>query len=71
MATIKPASMQQKNDVYIALQHLKRARVLLTRADCPNSVERVRGALKSTEGAYRHIGHRVRRSEVPQTKGQS
>lgn len=44
-----------------ALRHLRIARRLLTTADCPRARERVRLALKSTEGARRNVQARAHR----------
>ena len=49
-----------------ALRHLRQARDLLTAANAPRAADRVRGALKSAEGALRHA-ERVR---CPTCRGQ-
>lgn len=56
--TLKPATIQQVADVRHAVELLRTSRNLLVSADCPRSAERVRLALKSAEGALRHIEHR-------------
>lgn len=43
-----------------ALAHLQNARDALAVADCPAALTRVRSAIKSTEGALRHVQRRYR-----------
>lgn len=68
-APIKPATEQDVKDIEFAFGHLRRARELLARADAPRALERVRDALSSTEGALRHVRHRLRRTPTPPPRG--
>lgn len=49
----------QVADVQAALDHLKMARAILARNECPKALERVDGAINSTEGAVRHMKRRA------------
>ena len=60
---IKPASAADVEAVGIACAMLREARNLLAKAGASRSAERVRRALKSVEGAGRHVAHRHRRSQ--------
>lgn len=55
---LKPADNSQPASLVIALHHLREARRFLAHADCPRSLARVRAALKSAEGARRHMQRR-------------
>lgn len=59
---IKPATAADVEAVGIACAMLREARNLLTRAGASRSADRVRRALKSAEGAGRHVAHRRRRT---------
>jgi hypothetical protein len=50
-----------------ALYHLRQARALLLAAGALKSVTRVRFALKSAEGAYRHVGLKTREANRDET----
>ena len=54
--------------VSLALYHLRRARYALRLADAPRAIAKVRQALASTEGAQRHMHHRMARSALPSPK---
>ena len=47
-----------------ALEHLRQARDLLKLTGCDKSVERVRSAIKSVEGALRHLDRRIGHSTL-------
>ncbi len=63
MRTIRPATAIGLAQVGNALARLHQARRLLRDADCPRAVEAVSIAMKSVEGAQRHMRHRVARME--------
>lgn len=46
---------ERSQNVLTAIYHLRAARDLLIEAECPRTLERVRGALKSADGARRHV----------------
>jgi len=46
-----------------AIEHLRSARELLTRAEAPRTLARVRLAISSAKGARRHAGHDDIRAE--------
>lgn len=54
-----PATEDNVEHAKTALAHLKLARHHLMLAGAPQSIQRVRSAIKSTEGALRHIERRV------------
>lgn len=60
MNRIKPATLQQQYAAENALAYLRKARRWLVYADCPQTVDKLRSTIKSTEGAIRHIQRRVR-----------
>lgn len=47
------------------LKYLKCARNDAVAAGCPQTAKAIRRALKSAEGAMRHMGHRLNRSTKP------
>jgi len=51
---LRATSHQDLQDVRLAIAMLKQARALLKASDCPQSLKKVRSAIKSAEGAYRH-----------------
>lgn len=61
--TIKPATWDQAANVEMALADLRSARARLKAADCPQAARKVRSALKSADGALRHVRHRLQRSK--------
>ncbi len=63
MRTIRPATAIGAAQIESALMRLRHARRLLRFADCPRAVRAVSIALKSVEGAQRHMRHRVARME--------
>ncbi len=63
MRTIRPATAIGLAQVGSALACLHKARRLLRDADCPRAVLAISIALKSVEGAQRHMRHRVARQK--------
>lgn len=60
---MKPATTAEQDSARMALVKLREALALLTICDSPKTAARVRAAIKSCEGAVRHID---RRAAVPQ-----
>ena len=60
---IRPATDDQAIHPANAIKLLKKARGWMTAADCPRAMEALQAALKSAEGAQRHMRHRRRRTE--------
>lgn len=56
---IKPASHADVRMVKRALEDLRRARNALTHTGCRSAAAKVRKAMKSCEGAVRHVERRV------------
>ncbi|RWH50256.1 hypothetical protein [Mesorhizobium sp.] len=56
--SLKPATAHDALDVLRAIDHLREARRLLKRCGATKATNKVRRALKSAEGAERHIQHR-------------
>lgn len=46
-----------------AVAFLRRARDCMAAADCPLAMKALRHALKSAEGAQRHMSHRLRQTK--------
>lgn len=63
MRSVKPASPADRDAVREAIDHLRSARHLLARSRAPRAAAAVRKALRSAEGAARHLDHRIRRSQ--------
>lgn len=67
---LTPATARDVSNVLDALEHLRAARRLLSAADCPAALPKVASAIKSTEGALRHVQRRYRASfTLPQVDG--
>ena len=64
MQHIRPASTDTRANVRAALKHLRIARELLRKADCPRALEKTRAAIKSADGADRHVTHRGMRTAL-------
>jgi len=47
-----------------AIDQLRSARHLLAQSGAPRAAAAVRKALRSAEGAARHVDHRIRRSQT-------
>jgi hypothetical protein len=60
---IRPATKVDRARVSVALQFLANALEFLKDAHCPKAAEKVRRAIKSAEGAERHISTRMRATE--------
>lgn len=60
---LKPATTDDKIRVHNAIVKLSEARDLLHHAGCLQSAKAVARAIKSAEGAYRHVRHRIRAAE--------
>lgn len=56
---IKPATQEQATALRLALRSLRNARYCLMFAECPAATDAVRRALKSAEGAERHMLRRL------------
>jgi hypothetical protein len=61
--SIKPATNDNAICLANAIKALKGAREWMQAADCPKAMEALRDALKSAEGAQRHMRHRLRRTD--------
>jgi len=59
---IRPATPEGRLALAYALKSLRDARDWLRKADCPKAMEAVQAAIKSTEGAERHMAHRLART---------
>ncbi|WP_328276117.1 hypothetical protein [Sphingobium sp.] len=62
MRPIKIAARSDREAVRSAIDHLRHARNLLARGGALRAAAAVRKALRSAEGAARHVDHRIRRS---------
>ena len=56
---IKPATPKQAEKLQLAVDYLRHARNMLSDADCPQALDTARRALKSAEGAQRHMLRRL------------
>ena len=62
MRKIKPAGPRDSVAIVDAIQALRDARALFRQAGADRACKAVVLALKSAEGARRHVAHRIRRS---------
>jgi len=62
MRPIRAATAADRETVVAAIDHLRAARNLLSQSGAPRATAAVRRALRSAEGAARHLDHRIRRS---------
>jgi len=60
---MRPATNDQAVHLANALELLRKARGWLTAADCPKAMGALQAAIKSAEGAQRHMRHRRRRTD--------
>ena len=60
MTQIRPATREQEAGVAVAIEALKNARNCLRVSDCPQALAKTRAALRSAEGAQRHMQRRYR-----------
>ena len=65
MRKLTPATPRDRDRVQAAIEHLRFARHLLSEAKCQKTVARVRSALRSADGALRHVGRRSRAELLP------
>ncbi|WP_157113137.1 hypothetical protein [Bradyrhizobium embrapense] len=65
MRTIKPATRDNAIQLNNAIALMKKARGWLRGADSPKALEALQAALKSAEGAKRHMQHRLNRANPP------
>lgn len=63
MPTIRPAAESDRRQVRAAIDHLRLARNLLAASHAPRAAAAARKALRSAEGAARHVEHRIRRAK--------
>jgi len=63
MSDIQAAGPVDRDAIHAAITHLRRARSLLAQARAPRAAAAARKALRSAEGAARHVDHRLRRSQ--------
>ncbi len=59
MRNLRPATTDQAANLLNALEAMRTARRLIGKADCPQSKKRLDAALKSAEGALRHMRRRL------------
>lgn len=62
MRTIKPATRDNAVCLGNAIEAMKKARHWMRAAECPKALEALQEALKSAEGAKRHMQHRLNRT---------
>ncbi len=62
MSAIRPAKIRHQHHLNIAIERLKDARDLAIDSGCPRLAKKIRSALKSADGARRHLEHRMRRT---------
>jgi alkylated DNA nucleotide flippase Atl1 len=67
MRPIAPATADDAATIAAATDKLREARDLLRLAGAPRAAKAVARALKSADGAGRHVAHRVRRSTAGMT----
>ena len=63
MRTIKPGTATDAAAIAHSITRLREARSLLREAGALTAAKAVARALKSADGARRHVGHRIRRSD--------
>lgn len=61
---IQPATPDQAICLENAISYMKKAREWMAAANCPKAKEALDAALKSADGAKRHMGHRLRRMKA-------
>lgn len=57
--SLRPAPPDAPVHMTATLAALRRARDNAARADCPQTLKKIRAALKSAEGAKRHLARRM------------
>ena len=68
MTQIRSATREQEAGVAVAIEALKNARNCLRVSDCPQALAKTRAALRSAEGAQRHMQQRRYRAHHPEEK---
>ncbi len=63
MRSIKRAAPADRAAVVEAIDHLRAARNLLNQSGALRAAAAARKALRSAEGAARHVDHRIRRTQ--------
>lgn len=66
---IKPATESDVLSINAAVDQLRRARNLLANAGATKAAAATRRAIKSADGARRHVTHRVARTEKDSAHG--
>lgn len=61
MTTLRPARKGDRIRMNMALSLLREVRDILKMVDCPKALEKTRAAVRSTEGATRHLNRRLNR----------
>ncbi len=56
---VRSATPRQSIDLDVVVARLRDARDYANRADCPATLKKIRSALKSAEGAQRHMARRL------------
>ncbi len=56
---VRPANLRQAVDLQIVLERLRDARDKAQQAQCPATLKKILSALKSAEGAQRHMARRL------------
>lgn len=62
MKTLRPATQQQREAISWSIDHLKAALTNARIADSPRLEEKILSALKSADGASRHLQRRLSNS---------
>lgn len=62
---LAPATANDVHNVAAALSDLRAARQRLSAAGCPSALASVQAAIKSTEGALRHVQRRADATAAP------
>jgi predicted nucleic acid-binding Zn-ribbon protein len=56
--SLQPGVPRTEIELYIALELLRNARERVRAANCPRTLQKIRSAIKSAEGAARHLRRR-------------
>jgi hypothetical protein len=56
---LRPATARDQLELQAALELLKNARDRVRCLHCPRTLKKIRSAIKSAEGAQRHLRHRL------------
>ncbi|MDO7837605.1 hypothetical protein Q4610_21465 [Sphingobium sp. HBC34] len=63
MSAIRPATEQDATAILTSIDCLREARNLLRQAGASKAARAVATAMKSAQGAERHVRHRIRRTQ--------